>query len=166
LIELAVTLTVLMLAAVVAVPSFIRFQQASQLQWAVRRVMVLAGEARGLAVSGDSEVRLEYDPQAHGMRMVVEQPDAHEDTKGATGAPGAEPPVGERRTSDTRFLPLPFEVSLKLEQERLSETTALRFYPDGRSDARNLRLEEEGFPPVVLTMNPRTGRLRIEERIR
>ena len=161
LVELAVTLVVLMLAAVVAVPSFIQFQQAQQLQWAARRTMALAGEARGLAASGETVVKLEFDPGGHGMRMTVEPPD--DDSQDAPPAPGAEPPLGERRTPDSRFLPLPLEVSVKIERDRQSEEPALLFYPDGRSDPVRLRLEREGYPPIVLAMNSRTGRLRAEE---
>lgn len=161
LIELAVTLTVLMLAAAVAVPGFVRFQEASQLQWTVRRTLALAGEARGLAVSGNQEVSLEFDPGAHGLRLVI-QPSAEGDEPDAN--PEAEPPLGERRTPDARFLPFPLDLEVKVEGKRAEETTAVRFYPDGRAEEAKIRLERFGFQPVVLGMNPRTGRMRIEER--
>lgn len=161
LVELVVTLTILVLASGMVVPSFLRFQHASQLQWSARRILALAGEARGLAVSGDTIVRLGYDHTAHGMRMVVEPPE--EGAEDAPAAPGKEPPVNERRTPDTRLLPMPWEVAVKVERDRPSEDQSLRFYPDGRSDAVRLRLDREGFQPIVLAMNARTGRLRIQE---
>ena len=162
LIELAVTMTVLLLAAVVVAPSFLRFLQASQLQWAARRVMGLAGEARGLAVSGDRVMRLEYDPKAHGMQMSVDQSE-EDDADAAPALPGTEPPVGERRTPDTRMLLLPLDVNVRIERDRPSEDSSIQFFPDGRSEDLHVRLEETGFPPVVLTMNARTGRLQFEE---
>jgi prepilin-type N-terminal cleavage/methylation domain-containing protein len=151
LVELAVTLAVLTLAATIAAPAFIRFQQASQLQWAAQRTMALAGEARGLAVSGDTLVRLEYDPQGHGLRMVTEPQD------------GGEAPISERRTPDARFLELPLDVEVAFEKDTGPSDGGLSFYPDGRSDPLRVRLQRLGFPPLTLAMNARTGRLRLQE---
>lgn len=38
----------------------------------------------------------------------------------------------------------------------------LRFYGDGRADGGEIRLLREGFEPIVLTVNPHTGRMKVD----
>jgi Tfp pilus assembly protein FimT len=152
---MVVVLSILGLASLVAVPGFLRFQHASQLQSAARRTVALAGEARGLAVSGDRVVLLEYDPAAHGLRLREEAPVEPEQP-----APGTPTPVGEVRTSDTRLLEYPLDVEVEVQ----GAGSRIPFTPDGRSEPVTIVFRREGFPPVTLVMNPRTGRLRQEER--
>ena len=160
LIELVVVLTIMLLAAVVAVPSFLRFQHSWQLQWAARRTLALAGEARGLAVSRDTSVDLAYDPVAHGLRLSVPPGDPPPPDDTASGKPAPdEPPVSERLTPDTRLLEYPLDVNVHLERPDGTRADSLRFFGDGRAEPVTVRLEREGFPPLVFRMNGRTGRL-------
>ncbi|HTE16822.1 MAG TPA: prepilin-type N-terminal cleavage/methylation domain-containing protein [Armatimonadota bacterium] len=159
LVELIVVLSVMVLASLVVVPGFVRFHHASQFNWAVRRTLALAGEARGLAVSGDRVVMLEYDPGSHGLRLLGEAQDTEGDGGGGTLAP-----LDERRTPDTRLLPYPLDVEVSIENDRApggDEGQSLRFFPDGRAEPARVRFTREGFEPVELAVNPRTGRLKI-----
>jgi Tfp pilus assembly protein FimT len=148
---MVVVLSILALASLVAVPGFLRFQHASQLQSAARRTVALAGEAHGLAVSGDRVVLLEYDPVAHGLRLREEAP-----VEPDQPVPGASVPVSETRTSDTRLLEYPLDVEVEIQ----GAGSRIPFTPDGRSEPVTMIFHREGFPPVTLVMNPRTGRLR------
>jgi prepilin-type N-terminal cleavage/methylation domain-containing protein len=161
LVELIVVLSVMTLAALAIVPSFIRFQQGEQLSSAARLTLALAGEARGLAVSRDTGVTLAYDPAAHGMRLSVDPPDTPPDP----GAARTDPPVGERLTSDTRLLEYPLDVQVRIEGRGPAAGAAptLHFYPDGRADPAQVTFDRSGFPPIQLEVNPRTGRLRIRD---
>jgi hypothetical protein len=156
-----VVLSIVMLASVAVVPGFVRYHQGSQLDWAARRTLALAAEARGLAVSGEALVTLSYDRSRHGLRLTVER-DPEQAAEAA--AQGAAPPVAEAQTADSlRLTELPLDVELSIEDETGRPLEGLVFYPDGRSEAAVVRLGREGFPPALLVMNPRTGRLRVEE---
>jgi prepilin-type N-terminal cleavage/methylation domain-containing protein len=162
LVELVVVLMVVVLASLVVTPGFIRFHQAWQLQWAARRTLAMAEEARGLAISADRNVTLAYDRSTHVLRLAVLPPEDASEAPEA-GAGSIPPPVGELRTSDSRALEYPLDVEVSFEAQEAAAPAELRFYPDGRADAARVRLERPGFPPMLLRMNPRTGRLKREE---
>lgn len=161
LVELIVVTVVLLLLAGVAVPSFFRFQHAARFQDVVRRTVALLGEARSLAISTEHDVVLLYDEPARALRVQVEPAEADRDLE--PNAPA--PPAAERATRDLRVLPLPPEVEASVEAGSRSLARVLRFYPDGRADEALLRLERAGSFPVLLTVNPRTGRVRVEEAV-
>lgn len=155
LVELMVVLALMVMAAFAVLPSFVRFQQQSQLQDAARRTLVIAAEARELAVARDTEVMLIYDAGAHGLRLRIAPVEPDPDTPPT--AP-EETPASERRTGDLRLLDYPLDVALNIEGNAGSDG-ALLFHPDGRSAPATVRLEREGFEPVTLAVNPATGRL-------
>jgi prepilin-type N-terminal cleavage/methylation domain-containing protein len=159
LVELIVVIVVLLLLAGVAVPSFFRFQHAARFQGVVQRAVGLMGVARGLAISTEHDVVLLWDEETRSLRVQVEPADADRDLE--PNAPA--PPASERSPRDLRVLPMPPEVDARVEVDTRNPDPALRFYPDGRAEPGVLRLEREGAAPVLLTVNPRTGRVRAAE---
>jgi len=159
LVELIVVIMVIMLVVAVAVPSFFRFQHAAQFQSVVRRSLGLLGEARGLALSTEHEVVVFHDVDANALRLMVEP--AATDQEVDPGGP--RPPADERATRDIRVVPLPPDVSIRVGTVDEAAEPALRFYPDGRAEPGTLFLGQEGSFPVLLTVNPRTGRVRVQE---
>jgi prepilin-type N-terminal cleavage/methylation domain-containing protein len=156
LVEIIVVITVLLLATGVIVPSFFRFQHASNYQWTVRRAIGLLGEARGLAISTEHEVAVIFDEQARALRLVVEPAPSDQEVD----PDGTAPPVDERAARDLRVLSLPPGTTAAIE----ADEALLRFYPDGRASSGVLRIERiEMETAVLLTLNPRTGKVRVEE---
>jgi len=160
LVELMVVISVMVLGAVAIIPSFIRYHHRAQFTEAARKTMALAVEARGLAAARDTVVSLHFDPVLHGMRLAIQPTDA--DAEAAQGPPDAAP-LGERRSPDTRLLEYPLDVEVTLEGRDPATQPAFRFYPDGRADLARMVLKREGFDPLVLATNPRTGRLAVVE---
>ena len=159
LIELIVVMLVLVLATGVIIPSFTRFQSAAQFDWTVRRTLVFATEARGLAISTEHPVVISLDEGSHALRLNAEPSEVDGDGE-ASGAP---PPANERTPPELRIVPLPRDVKVRLEAGSRSEGSVLRFYPDGRADEGTIRLQQEGREPTFLAINPRTGRLKLQE---
>lgn len=155
LIELIVVMLVLVLATGVIIPSFTRFQSAAQFDWTVRRSLVFAAEARGLAISTEHPVVISLDEGSHALRLAAEPSEV--DGDGERSA--APPPVNERTPPELRLVPLPRDVDVRLLGGQPGDDTVLRFYPDGRADQGAIRLQQEGRPPTLLSLNPRTGRL-------
>jgi len=157
LVELSVVLGVSLLAAAVVLPAFLGFLRGQQLRRAARRTLALAGEARGLAVARDTAVRLRYDPDAHALRLGAAA------TELGAGEEGVQAlaPVAERETPAARLLEFPNEVEVAIESSGFRGDGSLLFYPDGQAEPATVRLEREGFPPIVLLLNPRTGRMRL-----
>lgn len=150
---------VLLLATGVIVPSFTRFQAAAQFDWTVRRTLLFAGEARGLAISTEHPVAISLDAGSHALRLAAEPTEADADREPS----GGQPPLQERTPPELRLVPLPPEVRVTLETDRPAGEAVLRFYPDGRADEGMIRLQQEGRAPTVLAVNPRTGRLTVQE---
>jgi type II secretory pathway pseudopilin PulG len=159
LIELIVVIMVLLLATGVIVPSFTRFQAAAQFDWTVRRTLLFAGEARGLAIASEHPVTITLDPASHALRLAAEPSEADADREPS----GTEPPLQERMPPELRLVPLPPDVRVTLETDGPAREAVLRFYPDGRADEGVIRLQQEGRAPIVLAVNPRTGRLTVQE---
>ena len=140
--------------AAAVTPAFIAYHRASQLQNVVRRIIVLASEARGLAVSRDTDVQLVFYPEGSQVIMAIEPAEA--DLQEAA-APDMTP-TGERQAPGSRVVSYPEDIAVALEGPAADGMT-LRFFPDGRSEPVTVRFEREGLEAVVLAMNPRTGRL-------
>ena len=155
LVELVVVLSVMLLAAVVAVPSFLQFHRANQLRTAVMRTLALASEAHGLAVSRDAEVRLLYDAAVHGLRIAI--------SGAGPGSSTGNTPLLEGASPDARLTDLPLDVRFEIDREgsRGPAAPEIEFYGDGTAAPVRILLSEDGIPPVALETNPRTGRLRI-----
>jgi type II secretion system protein H len=160
LVELSVVLAVMIIAAVAVIPSFVRYQRRAQLNWAVRRTVAFSREARGLAVARDTTVTLGLDEAAHGIRFTVEPAEVDLEEQ---EHPPAEVPIAERQSSDTRLLEYPLDVEVRVENPQEQPAAAVRFYADGRADDARVRFNLDGFPPVTLVVNPRTGRAAVEE---
>lgn len=150
---------VLLLATGVIVPSFTRFQAAAQFDWTVRRTLVFATEARGLAISSEHPVTISLDAGSHTLRLEAEPAEADGDREPS----GAPPPLSERTPPELRLVPLPRDVTVSIETEGRADDAVLRFYPDGRADAGLIRLQHEAREPILLAINPRTGRLTVQE---
>jgi len=150
---------VLLLATGVIIPSFTRFQSAAQYDWTVRRTLVFATEARGLAISSEHPVVISLDEGSHALRLTAKPLDVDGDGE-RTAAP---PPVNERTPPELRLVPVPRDVDVRLEAGSREGDTLLRFYPDGRADEGTIRFQQEGRAPTLLTINPRTGRLTLQE---
>ncbi|MCC2669210.1 MAG: hypothetical protein K0Q72_1681, partial [Armatimonadetes bacterium] len=73
------------------------------------------------------------------------------------------PPHSERTPPELRMVPIPPDVEVAISLQSAEVGAALRFYPDGRADAGTIRFEHENREPVLLEVNPRTGRLRMVE---
>jgi type II secretory pathway pseudopilin PulG len=153
LVELIVVITLMILASAAVVPSYIRFHKHEQLDWAAWKTRSLAIEARALAISRDTVVSLVYEPADHVLRMDAERPETQGDTDGESENPRSEPPPPPKRAVE-----YPFEVDVDV-AARGGEEPRVRFYPDGRADDAHIRLSRDGFPPIVLTINPRNGRV-------
>ncbi|MFN3651206.1 MAG: prepilin-type N-terminal cleavage/methylation domain-containing protein [Armatimonadota bacterium] len=160
LVELIIVLALLVLATSAVVPSFVRFHQQEQLGHAARRVISMAGEARGLALSRGAVAALAYDPQARELALVVEPNETEPDPAldGEAPLPAPEPP-----SPDARLLRFPPEVRLEIENRDGPETLSLRFYPDGRADLGRIAIFREELRPIRLAVNPRTGRMAVVE---
>ncbi len=166
LVELLVVMGIMALAAVTLAPSFARFHRATLLRHAAYRTLALAGEARTLAMARDTEAVLRYDRDAQVLRLEVEpvEPDVDPESAGGRGAgaaPAGAAPLTERLLPDARSVeyPLDMEVELDTAQEG---PPAIRFDGDGRADEATLRLRLDELEPVVLVVNPRTGRMAAE----
>lgn len=158
LLELIIVIMVMLLVVGVAVPNFFRFQHAAQFQSVVRRSLGLVAEARGLAVSTEHEAVVMFDEAAHALRVMVEPAE----TDREVDPNGPRPPADERATRDLRVIPLPPDVYVRLGSGEAADEPVLRFYPDGRAEPGTLQLQQQGSPPALLTVNPRTGRARLE----
>lgn len=157
LVELIVVLAVLVLASTVMIPAFVKFHHRQQLTLAARRTIALALEARGLAVTRDTGVSLIYDRQAHGLRLVMDPPDP--DAGREFDPAGA--PVGSLRTGDLRLLEYPLEVQIRIERPDPGQPAELRFRPDGRAGEAIVAFTRDEFEPLLVALNPRTGRMRV-----
>lgn len=157
LVELIVVIGILVLTSSVMIPAFVKFHHRQQLSLAARRTIALSLEARGLAISRDTGVSLIYDRRAHGLRLVMDAPDP--DAGREFEPAGA--PAGSLRTGDLRLLEYPLEVQVRIERADPQLPGVLRFRPDGRAGEAVMQLTREGFDPIMLALNPRTGRLRV-----
>ncbi|MGV3724468.1 MAG: hypothetical protein ACO1SX_26540, partial [Actinomycetota bacterium] len=153
-----VVIMVLLLLVGVAVPSFFRFQHAAQFQSVVRRSLGMVGEARGLAVSTEHEAVILYDGASNALRLMVEPAETDQEVD----PNGPRPPADERAVRDIRVIPLPPDVFVRVGSGESTEEPILRFYPDGRAEPGTLQFQQEGSAPVLLTVNPRTGRARLQ----
>jgi prepilin-type N-terminal cleavage/methylation domain-containing protein len=174
LVELMVVLALLVLAALSIIPSALRFEQRAQLSAAARRTLALAAEARSLAVTRETTVTLAVDEETHALTLEAEPALPDETDSDAALAPAAasttddpqaaaNAPIGERQTPEARTLPLPVDVHVTLENRKSPDEPALRFYADGRADLGRVILERDRFDPIVMAINPRTGRLALVE---
>jgi prepilin-type N-terminal cleavage/methylation domain-containing protein len=163
LIELMVVIALMVMASVAVLPSFVRFLHASQLRDAVRRTMVMAVEARGLAVSRETSVSLSYDEATHGLRLEVTPSEADLEPDPTAVLGGDPAPRGEAKTSDHRLLEYPLDVEVTIDNGRTATDERLWFYADGRADEAEVRFAREGMEPVLLRVNPATGRLLVTE---
>jgi hypothetical protein len=154
-----VVMLVLLLATGVILPSFTRFQSVAQFDWTVRRTLAFATEARGLAISTEHPVVISLDEGSHALRLSAEPSEVDGDSEPS----GVAPPVQERTPPELRLVPLPRDVAVSLDAGPRTEVAVLRFYPDGRADEGMIRLQQEGRPPTLLSVNPRTGRLAFQE---
>ena len=164
LIELIVVLWIVMLASLVAVPSFLRFHRANQLRTAGLRTLALAAEARGLAVERGSPVSLRFDPAMHGLRLVVSEPPAQPVLAGdAPNQREVEGAVDRSMTvpsPDAKVLEYPLDVDVRIESASgPKQAEEFRFWPDGRAVPARMTLSGEGLDPLEFVVNPRTGRL-------
>lgn len=151
LVELAAVLAIMAMTAAAVTPAWLRFHQRAQLRAAAGRIVALAAEARGLALSGEATVAVFYDPSAHGFRVRIERPEPVD----AADAPA---PLRETPGPDARLLEIPLDVQVTVENPRLPGQPLVLFAPEGRADPARIRLERPGFAPIVLTFASATGR--------
>ena len=164
--ELLVVLTILALIAFIAIPRFLAVLGTTRMDAQVANLRSDLLFARARAIATGRRIQVAMDPESR--ELVVLPYRAEEDT-GTTAGPATDAPEPFLREVYPEWLqltewevsPLGFNVSLPGGAGGVSQSGApITFYPEGRSDAARILLEDAEGTRRGLLVDPVTAEIR------
>jgi type II secretion system protein H len=183
LIELLLVIVIMMLAAAMAVPSFVRSYRGAKLRTSARAVVMSHRYARGMAVLKQVEVAVLYDAKKNTIEIVSVTDSAaarnHDQVSEARAqqaedAAKANPDDGTKPVAQTAggvsselIRPLADGVHIsnfeshKVEQEK-DGIYWVNYYRNGMCDPYSLELQDEYHKSATVTVDPLSGKAKVE----
>ena len=183
LIEMLLIVVIMMLAAALAVPSFVRSYRGAKLRTAARTVVMVHRHARSMAVLGQKEVGVLFDVAQQRIEVVsvavevsagdksmflehTSDRTADSAIKGGEASDEEESQAKPSIVSElTRRLPDGVKIdafeSEKVDQE-VDGIYWVKYNPNGMSDPYTLRLIDENQQRVVVEVDPISGKAKVD----
>ena len=184
LIELLLVIVIMMLAAALAVPSFIRSYRGAKLRTSARAVVMSHRYARGMAVLKQIDVAVLYDAKKntievvsvtdaaaarnHGQVSEARAQQAEEAAKATPAADGAAPaPQTAGGVLSELLRPLADGVHIsnfesdKVEQEK-DGIYWVNYYRNGMCDPYSIEIEDEYHKSATVTVDPLSGKAKVD----
>ena len=183
LIELLLVIVIMMLAAAIAVPSFVRSYRGAKLRTSARAVVMSHRYARGMAVLKQIEVAVLYDAKKNTIEVVsvtdsaaardydqVSEARAQqaEDLAKANPDDGTQPAAQTAGGVSSELVrPLADGVSISnFESDRVEQEKDgiywVNYYRNGMCDPYAIELQDEYHKSATVTVDPLSGKAKVE----
>jgi prepilin-type N-terminal cleavage/methylation domain-containing protein len=179
LIELMLVVVITLLAAAIAVPSFVRSMRGAKLRASTRSVLMCHRYARSMAVLRQVNVSVIYYETKNEIEIVSESAQPGQDERAAfldnriaqedvaSPAAGSGQPSGESagvQSEMIRSLPEGVKIAEFISERAFhyKEAHAVTYFRNGMCDPYTVRLEDENHEAVTIKVDPLSGRAAVE----